>query len=148
MLDRIDMELISHLRMHGRDSFRTVAKKTGIHPTTAIKRIERMEREGAITGYSANFSLPKLGYEFMALIDIKISRGHLIDVEKRLGSVPGVVAIYDVTGESDAVAFVACKSRAEFSKLVKHMLSESYIERTNTHVILNIIKDQSTFVPR
>jgi DNA-binding Lrp family transcriptional regulator len=148
MLDRIDMEIISHLRTHGRDSFRTVAKKTGVHPTTAIKRIGRMEKEGLITGYSANFSLPKLGYEFMALIDISISRGHLIDAEKRIGSLNGIVAIYDITGEHDAVALVACKNRLEFSKLVKHILAEPYVERTNTHVILNIIRDQSQFVPR
>ncbi len=147
-MDRIDTELITHLRLHGRDSFRTVAKKIGVHPTTAISRIGKLEREGVITGYGAGVSLPKLGYEFMALIDIKISRGHLIDVEKRLGNLAGIVAIYDVTGESDAVAVVACKNRLEFSKLVKHILSESYVERTNTHVILNIIKDPSQFIQR
>ena len=147
-MDRTDMELISHLRSHGRDSFRAVARKIGVHPTTAISRITKLEREGVITGYSANFSLPKLGYEFMALIDITISKGHLLDVEKRIGALPGIVAIYDITGEHDAVALVACKNRIEFSKLVKHILSESYVERTNTHVILNIMKDQSQFVPR
>lgn len=146
-MDKLDMEIISHLRSHGRDSYRTVAGKMGVHPTTAIKRIGRLEKAGIITGYGANVSLPKMGYEFIALIDIKISRGHLTDVEKRLSNYPGIVAIYDVTGESDAVAIVACKNRVEFSKLVKHILSESYVERTNTHVILNIMKDPSQFVP-
>jgi DNA-binding Lrp family transcriptional regulator len=148
MLEKNDREIILELKKNGRDSFREIAKRLDVHPTTLIKRVERLVKAGVIRGYGAHVDLLAMGYEFMAMIDMRISKGHLLEVENKLRSQPGVVAIYDVTGDYDAMVLVACKSRGEFSKIVKHMLAESYVERTNTHVILNIIKNEYEFMPQ
>jgi DNA-binding Lrp family transcriptional regulator len=58
-----------------------------------------------------------------------------------------VVAVFEVTGECDAIAWVACKDREEFSSVVKSILGLDGVKRTNTSVVLDIAKDPFTFVP-
>lgn len=146
-VDSTDTAILAELRRDSRQSYRELAKRLKLHPATVIKRVERMQRERIILNFGTNFDLLALGFEFMALIDIRISKGHLLEVEQKLRSLPQILAIYDVTGEYDAVAIVACKSRGDFSRMIKKILHEPYVERTNTHVILNVMKDSWEFVP-
>ena len=143
-----DKRILAHLRFHARDSSREIAKKLSLHPATVIKRMKKMEQGGVITGYGANVNYLGLGYEFMALVGISASHGHLVEVEGKLRSFPGVVSVYDLTGDVDAIALVACKSRFEFNRTIKRLLSVPHIERTNTHVILNVVKNEWEFVPQ
>jgi DNA-binding Lrp family transcriptional regulator len=58
------------------------------------------------------------------------------------------VAVFDVTGECDSIAWVACKNREEFSAVIKSMLQIKGVKKTNTYVVLNMIKDPFQFLPR
>lgn len=140
--DETDLEIIAELSADARASFREIAKRVGISPTTLISRVRRMEKAGIITGYSAKVDATKLGYEFMAIIEITITKGALLEVQEKIAAFPGIVAVYDVTGLSDSMALAQCKSRQEFSRLVKRILAIPNVERTNTHVILNVVKEQ------
>jgi len=143
-----DRRILVHLRFHARDSYREIAKKLQMHPATVIKRVQRLEKAGIITGYGANVNYLAIGYEFMALVGISTTHGHLIEVEEKLRTFPGVVSVYDLTGDVDAMALVACKNRSDFNRSIKRLLSLPHIERTNTHVILNVVKNEWEFVPQ
>ena len=140
MLDNTDEQILLALRQDARASFRQIAKKLGIHPTTLISRVGKLERAGIISGYGANLNLTKLGYEFMGVVQIKIAKGRLIESQERISRLRGVVAVYDVTGEYDSVAIIAAKNREAFSRLIKSFLNLPHVEHTNTQVILNVVK--------
>lgn len=140
MLDKIDEQILLALRQDARSSFRQMAKKLGIHPTTLISRVGKLEKAGIISGYGANLNLTKLGYEFMGVVQIKIAKGRLIESQERISRLRGVVAVYDVTGEYDSVAIIAAKNREAFSRLIKSFLNLPHVEHTNTQVILNVVK--------
>jgi len=54
--------------------------------------------------------------------------------------------VYDITGTYDALILARFKTRAELSDMIKEELHASpYIERTNTHIVLNILKEESSF---
>ncbi|MFX0202205.1 MAG: Lrp/AsnC ligand binding domain-containing protein [Candidatus Hodarchaeota archaeon] len=42
---------------------------------------------------------------------------------------------------TDAIVIAKLKRREELSDLTKHLLSLPHVERTNTHVVLNTIKE-------
>ena len=88
----------------------------------------------------------KLGYEFMALVHI-YTEGDILDVQGKIKAMDNVLAIFDVTGECDSIAWVACKNRDQFSDLIKRMLTIHGIKKTNTYVVLNMIKDPYQFIP-
>ncbi|MEM2137620.1 MAG: Lrp/AsnC family transcriptional regulator [Candidatus Anstonellaceae archaeon] len=140
MLDKTDEELLSELRKNSRTSSRQLAQKLHLHPTTVISRIAKMEKSGIIQGYGANLDLSSLGYDFMGVVQIKISKGKFIEAQEKMSKMKGVVAVYDVTGEYDSVVIIAAKSRESFSKLIKSFLHIPFVEHTNTQVILNVVK--------
>ncbi len=145
MLDKTDAEILSSLRGNCRGSYREIAKRLKLHPTTLISRMQKLEKSGVILGYGANIDLSKLGYEFLGVVQIKIEKGRLLETQGRISRLPGVMAVYDVTGEYDSVAIIAAKSRDSFSGLIKKLLNLPHIEHTNTQVILNVVKESWQF---
>lgn len=145
MLDKTDGEIISALRRNSRGSYREIARKLRLHPTTLISRMQKLEKSGVILGYGANLDLGKLGYDFMGVVQVKIAKGKLLESQERISRMKGVVAVYDVTGEYDSVAIIAAKSRESFSQLIKSFLSLPHVEHTNTQVILQVVKPSWKF---
>jgi len=145
MLDDVDRQILTYLRHHGRESYRQAARKLGLHPATVIKRVERMTKEGVITGFGASVDYLKLGYEFMALMEIRCASGHISDVGAKLRTQSGVVSVWDITGHEDMMIQVACKTRAEFNRTIKRISGVPHVERTITHVILNVLKSEGEF---
>ncbi len=138
-LDSTDQRILQELKQNCRRSYRELAASTGISPATIIERIKRMEKEGVITGYSANFDYLKLGYEFMAIVQISI-HGDLLKIQEKIAKLKGVAAVYDTTGQYDSTAVLICKNRSELSALVKKILNIPGVEKTNTNMVLNVVK--------
>jgi DNA-binding Lrp family transcriptional regulator len=145
-LDELDKRIVLQLCTSSQGSYRQIAKRLGIHPTTLIQRVKRLEELGIIKGYRAQVDYLKLGYEFMAIVHISVE-GDLLDVQQKIQDLKDVVAVYDVTGECDSIAWVACRSREEFSAVIKSMLQIKGVKKTNTYVVLNMIKDPFQFLP-
>lgn len=146
MLDELDERIIKEICTSSQGSYRQIAKRLGVHPTTLIQRVKNLEDKGIILGYRANVDYLELGYEFMALVHVYVE-DDLLAVQRRMRDIENVVAIFDVTGECDSIAWVACKNREEFSGVIKQMLTIEGVKKTNTYVILNVIKDPYEFVP-
>lgn len=141
VLDALDERILKELAQNARDSFREVAKRLTVSTSTVIARIKRLEAEGVVRGYSASFDYGKLGYDFEGLVEVTIKKGALLQVQKKIAQLPGVAAVYDTTGLSDSMVLVRTKNRGDFSRLVKTILAIEQVERTNTHVILNVVKE-------
>lgn len=145
MLDKTDAEILSVLRTDARLSFRQIAKKLRVHPTTVISRIGKMEKSGVIRGYGAHTDLTRLGYEFMGVVQLKITKGMILETQQKISRFRGVVAAWDVTGEYDGVVLIAAKSREEFSKVIKSFTHIEHVEHTNTQVVLHVVKEPWQF---
>lgn len=144
-LDEVNREILKELRLDARRSFRELSRAVRISPAALIERIRNLEKAGLIKGYAVNLDLLKLGYEFMGLVQIAIEPGYLLEAQEKISKLRGVYAVYDLTGEYDSVAFAVAKSRNEFSALIKKILGTAHVKRTNTNVILNVVKDPFAF---
>ena len=145
--DELDKRIIEMLCTSSQGSFRQIAKKLGVHPTTLIQRVKALESKGVINGYRANVDYMRLGYEFMAMVHIYVE-GDMIQVESDIMDIDQVVSVFDVTGDFDCIAWVACRDREEFSNVVESILSIPGVRKTNTSVILNVVKDPFHFIPK
>jgi len=145
MIDKTDEEIMHELLGNCRGSYREIASRLKLHPSTLISRMQKLEKTRVIRGYGANIDLGKLGYEFMGMVQIKIARGKLLEAQERISRLRGVVAVYDVTGEYDSVAIIAAKNRESFSQTIKSFLAIPHIEHTNTQVILKTVKEAWQF---
>lgn len=143
-MDGADKEILRELRKNCRRSFREIASEVGMSPAAVIERVRKLEGKGVIGGYSAKVDYLKLGFEFMAITQIGIS-GDMIRAQERMGKLGGVAAVYDTTGEYDAVAILICRSRGELSSLVKKILGIPGVDKTNTNIVLNVVKRLDEF---
>jgi len=140
-IDSLDARLINVCMAEGRSSFRRIASKLGVSTTTVAARVARLEKEGVITGYSANVSSEKLGYELTAVTEIIVSKGKLLEMEKEIAKLPGVCAVYDVTGEIDGIVVAKFKDREQLSRFTKGLLAMPFVDRANTHVVLTTVRE-------
>jgi len=84
LFDETDRRILLELRKNCRRSYRELSKALDLSPATLIERVKRLEKAGYILGYSANLDFLKLGYEFMGVVKIDISRGALLEVQGKI----------------------------------------------------------------
>lgn len=105
-----------------------------------------LEKDGIIKGYTALVDYDKLGYDIDVIINIKVSKGKLLQVEAKIAASENIVAVYDVTGDYDAVVIGKFSNRRSLDAFLKKIQTYEFVERTNTVVILNTIKERR-FIP-
>ena len=141
MLDEIDKKLLQELLKDSKRSQRELAKAIGVSTATVINHITRLESAGVVKDYTVMVDWERLGYELTVIIEITVARGKLIEVQQAISKLPYVCAVYDITGEIDSIAVAKFKNRQDLSEFPKALLSMPDIERTNTHVVLNTVKE-------
>lgn len=146
MYDKTDLEILKELSKDSRKSFRQIARKLGVATTTVINKYNKLHLEGVIKKPSITIDYEKLGYALTALIELRVSKGKLIEVESKIASKHNVYAVYDITGAEDAVILARFRDREELNSFVKSLAAMDFIERTNTHLVLNTIKEDFSYV--
>ena len=140
-LDDIDRKLIGELLRNSKRSYRELARAIGVSAATVINRVQRLESSGVIKDYSTRLDHERLGYELTVVTEIIVSKGKLLETDAEIAKIPNVCAVYDITGQTDAMVVAKFKSRSSLSEFTKKLLSMPYVERTNTHVVLTTVKE-------
>ena len=140
-VDELDRKILALLLEDGRMSYREIARELGISTATASKRLKKLEAMGLIKGYTALLDHEKLGYEITVITAVTVSGGKLVEVEHEIAKLPGVCAVYDVTGPVDVMVVAKFKSRKDLSKFTKTLLAMPHVERTCTYVVLTTVKE-------
>lgn len=140
-VDETDIKIIKELEKDGRASFRKIAEKLDVLEGTVRNRVERMKENGIIKGFSVRSDYMKLGKDLEVIIGLRVNGGHLVEVEEELSKKDPIRCAYDVTGEYDAILIGRFENRAELNEFIKSTLSHKYVERSATHIVLNIVKE-------
>ncbi len=147
VLSDLDIDILKKLSIDGRLSLRQLAKDLGNKsPVTIKNHVDNLENMDIIKNYGVQINYEKLGYEIIAFIEVTISKGKMFEVEEKIAENPNVFGVYDITGTFDALILARFKTRQELSKMIKEIHKSPNVERTNTHFVLNTIKDSSSFV--
>ncbi len=140
-MDELDRKILQAYLLDSRVSYRELAHRLGVSTTTVQARTQKLEKARIIRGYSAIFDHEKIGYELTAITEVSVAKGKLLELEREVAKIPQVLAVYDVTGLTDAIVIAKFKSREELSKFTKTLLAMPFIERTNTHMVLTTVKE-------
>jgi DNA-binding Lrp family transcriptional regulator len=121
-LDDTDRRIVAALRSDGRMSMRTLAEKLHISRAGAYARVERLRRDGVITGYSAVVDPERYGFDISAYVHLKISQHSWKEVRRRVAEIPEVWHGALVSGENDLVLLVRTHDAASLRDLVLNRL--------------------------
>ena len=140
-IDELDIQIIKELQEDARASNREIAEKLKVAEGTVYNRLAKLKDAGVIKGFIADIDYEKLGYDLTALIGLTVAGGKLAQIEKKIAGEPNVSAVYDVTGNFDALVVAKFKNREGLNGLVKRLIAMPEVDRTTTMVVLNVIKE-------
>ena len=142
-LEETDKRILNILVDNSRLSLRQIAKKANVSVATVMNHLKKLEEEKIIKSYTAKLDYEKVGYDIEVMIEIRISKGKLFEVEKKIASSPNVFAIYDITGTFDAVILARFHTRRQMDNFLKRIQTYDFVERTETKLVLNTIKEEN-----
>jgi len=140
-LDDIDKKILSELLVDSKRSHRDIAKAVGVSAATVINHVTRLESAGVIKDFSVRLDFERLGFDLTVITEMTVSRGKLLETQREIAKMPCVCGVYDVTGEIDSIVIAKFRNRRELGEFPKNLLSMPFVERTNTHVVLNTVKE-------
>ena len=142
MIDELDKAILNALNKNARMSFRQVAKKLRISPTTLHNKVKKLENSGVIKGYIPLIDTESVGYNLMAIVGLRVNQEKDIAVQEAISNLPQVGAIYEVTGDWDLILICYFKGRNDLTNFLKKELPLSNIERAITHLVLKVVKEE------
>lgn len=144
VLDTLDTDILRILSASGRKSYRKIAKELGVSTVTIMNRVNNLVKEGVIKNFTVAIDPYAAGFPTNAIIRIIARRKHLVELQKKLAKYQNVCAVYDVTGEFDAVIITRFRNVHDLNKFLKEMPSE-WLDRSYTEVVLNIHKEDFSY---
>jgi len=136
-VDVIDEKLISALRENGRASTAMLARLVGRSRTSVQSRIERLERQGIITGYGVRLA-PEHGLGAVrAHVMIKVGPKEARAVTAALRDISQVRLLHSVSGDVDLIAVAVTASVAEMDQVIDRIGVLDGVERTTSSIILS-----------
>jgi DNA-binding Lrp family transcriptional regulator len=142
-IEDMDLQILNLLQKDCRLSFNKIAKKLGMSVGTAFNHNKLLEKKGIIKRYSLKLDSGKLGYNLTVIIMIQAEGNFLTDVEKEISNSANTVAVYDITGDYDAVVIEKFKDKLNLNSFLKNLLSMPHVKRTVTHIVLDVIKEDA-----
>ena len=131
-MDDIDKKILHILQENARTSLKTIAEKTFLSSPAVSARIERLEKEGVISGYHAMINPVKLGYHIIAFINLDVIPE---DKPKFYAYAQGVTNILEcscVTGDYSMLMKVAFPSTMELDTFIGHLQK---FGKTSTQIV-------------
>jgi Lrp/AsnC family transcriptional regulator, leucine-responsive regulatory protein len=104
VLDRIDRAILKALANDGRVSWRELAERVNLSLTPVLKRVQRLEKENFITGYSARIDEARLGGAICVFVSVQLesqTENALAVFEQHIFRVPEVMSCHMMTGSAD-----------------------------------------------
>ena len=146
-LDEIDRKLIEALMNNSRASMRQLATELEVSLGTIRNRLKKLEQEKVIKGYNVILDPAKVGWEMTVIVGLRIMKGRMIEVQKRIAKDHRVFLVYDVTGDYDSFVIAKVQDTDDLNDLTKGVLTSDGIERSLTHVVLNTVKETTITLP-
>ena len=109
-MDIIDLKLISLLQKNARVPLKQLAEQVFLSSPATAARIERLEKEGIITGYTARVNHKKLGFPIIAFINLEVQPIQKPEFYPFISSHPNVLECNCVTGHYSMLIKVAFES--------------------------------------
>lgn len=117
-LDRIDRDILALLQTEGRLTGAEVGRRVGLSQPAASARIQRLEKNGVITGYRADVDPAALGLNIHAIIRLRTTHAQLPRALDLASRIPEVVSILRVTGEDCLIFDVHCPQAGRLEEVV------------------------------
>ena len=138
-MDAVDRQIINHLVRNARTSLTDIARAVSLSVPAVKRRVDRLERDGVIRGYTALIDEPG-AHKLHALVEL-FCTGHaqrediIRLVEERLE----VLVAFTASGDCDVVMLVQTDDTDHLESLLLDLRRHPLITQTRSRVMLNTL---------
>lgn len=136
-LDPIDLKIIEFLRRDGRIPFVELGKKVGLSEAAVRRRVRMLQERGIIRKFTIEIDE---GLQVSAMIFLQFESSSLPgEIVEKIAKVPGVRAVYEVTGRFDAIVIISAFKISELNERIDRIRAIEGVRSTETAVVLRVI---------
>ncbi len=133
----LDSRLIQLLNQNARLSTSELSRRLGVSRSTVQSRIERLERTGAIVGYTLKPGGATDQQTVQAHVSIGVAPKLQAAVERNLLKLRGVGTLYSTSGADDLIAIVHAENMPELDKCLDAIRDTDGVLDTRSAIILS-----------
>ena len=139
-MDETDRTIVALLRQDARRSYQDIGRHVHLSAPAVKRRVDRLEQDGVILGYTAIVSPPVFGWHAEAFVDLYCDGKMPADAIKRaVVDEPRVVAAHTVAGEASALLHVMARDTKDLEQVLERIRSTEGVTRTVTEVVLSTL---------
>lgn len=139
-MDDTDRQLISLLRDNARASVASLAKVLRVSRGTVQNRLNKLEADGTIVGYTARLRPQVEAHRIRALMTVAVEGNRIDQVLSSLRGDPAVSALHTTNGRWDIVAELQADSLESFDRVLGRIRLLEGIANTETSLLLSTFK--------
>jgi len=137
VLDATDRALLALLRDDARAPTAELARKLKLSRTTVQSRMERLQRQRVIAGFTITVPDELEAGLVRAHVLITLAPKRSGAIELALRRIPEVRVLHSVSGPFDLIAIVAAASIGELDALIDRIGGLDGVERTTSAIVLS-----------
>jgi DNA-binding Lrp family transcriptional regulator len=139
-LDGIDRKIVALLRENARRSFKDIGTHVHLSAPAVKRRVDRLEREGVVRGYTATIDAAAFGMHAEAFVDL-FCDGRMPGeaIKRAVEKEPGVVSAHTVAGEASAMLHVMAEDTRALELALERIRKVDGVDRTVTEVVLSTL---------
>lgn len=135
-MDKTDVKLISLLQENARMPLKQLAQEVFLSSPATSARIEKLQREEIITGYTATLNHKKLGYPIVAYINLEMSPSQKPTFYPFIRQCPNVLECCCVTGHYSMLIKVAFESTEKLDSFIGKLQT---FGNTQTQIVFSTV---------
>lgn len=143
-LDATDWRILRELQRDGRMTNVALARRVGLSPPPCLRRLQALERCGAVTGYRAVLDGPLLGYgvQLFAMVGLKSQAdAGLRAFEARIAAWPLVREAYAISGEADFLLKLVGADLVRLQEfIIQELTGAANVESVKTTLVMRVSK--------
>lgn len=142
-MDSIDHKILEMLLDNSRCSMKEIAKKVFLSSTAVAARVERLEKNGIITGYHVSVDPMRMGYYVKAYIQVQVDPVLKNEFYPYMEQHLNVLECSCVTGEYTMLVKVIFRTTMELDQFINEI---QRFGKTNTLIVFSTaINNRETF---
>ena len=139
-MDEVDRRIIALLRENARRSFQDIGQQVHLSAPAVKRRLDRLERDGIVLGYTAIVDPKAFGWHAEAFVDLYCD-GDMsgTQIKRAVQREAGVVSAHTVAGEASALLHVMAQDTKGLELALERIRATQGVIRTVTEVVLSTL---------
>jgi DNA-binding Lrp family transcriptional regulator len=142
-LDEVDRQILAILGDNARASLVEIGERVSLSAPAVKRRIDRLEEEGTIRGYTALVDRGALGWTTEAFLEVYCEGDTSLPALRRaLADHPEVVGAYTIAGDPEALVHVRARDIPHLEKVIERIHSQPNVVRTRSNIVLTTLVER------